>query len=160
MWGESAIFVDGKTIFNISRYGAAAVALVAKSEDFGRTWSPSSASNLPMTTSKPAAGILSTGQRYLVCTTARANGYKPTPLTIALSEPNENQFSKVFVIRRSRHDGKLGESADRLSLSYPCAMEYDGNLYVGYSNDGGRHGNNLNSAELAVIPIKSLTVAE
>jgi hypothetical protein len=38
-------------------------------------------------------------------------------------------------------------------------MEYDGNLYVGYSNDGGRRGN-LNSAELAVIPIKSLTVAE
>ena len=72
---------------------------------------------------------------------------------------NPNQFSKVFVIRRSRHDGKLGESADRLKLSYPCAMEYDGKLYVGYSNDGGRNGNH-NSAELAVIPIKSLTVAE
>ena len=159
MWGESAIFVDGKTIFNIARYGPDAVALVAKSEDSGRTWSPSSASNLPMTTSKPAAGILSTGQRYLVCTTAKGNGGKRTPLTIALSKPNENQFSKIFVIRRSRHDGKPGESADRVSLSYPYAMEYDGNLYVGYSNNGGRHGN-LNSAELAVIPIKSLTVAE
>ena len=159
MWGESAIFVDGKTIFNISRYGTAAVALVAKSEDSGRNWSPSSASNLPMTTSKPAAGILSTGQRYLVCTTAKGSGGKRTPLTIALSEPNENRFSKIFVIRRSRHDGKPGESADRVSLSYPCAMEYNGNLYVGYSNNGGRHGN-LNSAELAVIPIKSLTVPE
>ncbi len=159
MWGESAIFVDGKTIFNIARYGASPMALVAKSEDFGRNWSPSTVSNLPMTTSKPAAGILSTGQRYLVCTTAKGNGGKRTPLTIALSKPNENQFSKIFVIRRSRHDGKPGESADRLSLSYPYAMEYDGNLYVGYSNDGGRHGN-LNSAELAVIPIKSLTVAE
>jgi hypothetical protein len=38
-------------------------------------------------------------------------------------------------------------------------MEYDGNLYVGYSNNGGRRGN-LNSAELAVIPIKSLMVLE
>jgi len=159
MWGESAIFVDGKMIFNIARIKGGTVALVAKSENFGRNWSPSSASNLPMTTSKPAAGILSTGQRYLVCTTAKANGYKRTPLTIALSEPNENQFSKVFVIRRSRHDGKLGESADRLKLSYPCAMEYDGKLYVGYSNDGGRHGN-LNSAELAVIPIKSLMISK
>ena len=155
MWGESAIFVAGKTIFNIARYGADAVALVAKSEDYGRNWSPSSASNLPMTTSKPAAGILSTGQRYLVCTTAKGNGGKRTPLTIALSKPNENQFSKIFVIRRSRHDGKPGESADRVSLSYPYAMECDGNLYVGYSNNGGRRGN-LNSAELAVIPIKSL----
>ncbi|MCP4953363.1 MAG: exo-alpha-sialidase, partial [Proteobacteria bacterium] len=138
MWGESAIFVDGKTIFNIARYGANPMALVAKSEDFGRNWSPSTVSNLPMTTSKPAAGVLSTGQRYLVCTTAKGNGGKRTPLTIALSEPNENRFSKIFVIRRSRHDGKPGESADRLSLSYPYAMEHDGNLYVGYSNNGGR----------------------
>jgi hypothetical protein len=159
MWGESAIFVDGKTIFNIARYGPDAVALVAKSEDSGRTWSPSTVSNLPMTTSKPAAGILSTGQRYLVCTTAKGNGGKRTPLTIALSRPNENHFSKIFVIRRSRHDGKPGESADRVSLSYPYAMEYDGNLYVGYSNNGGRRGN-LNSAELAVIPIKSLMILE
>ena len=159
MWGESAIFVEGKTIYNIARYGGGAVALVAKSEDYGRRWSPSSPSNLPMTTSKPAAGILSTGQRYLVCTTAKGNGTKRTPLTIALSEPNENRFSKIFVIRRSRHDGKPGESADRVSLSYPCAMEYNGNLYVGYSNNGGRRGN-LNSAELAVIPIKSLIVLE
>ena len=112
-----------------------------------------------MTTSKPAAGILSTGHRYLVCTTAKDNGGKRTPLTIALSRPNENRFSKIFVIRRSRHDGEPGESADRLSLSYPYAMEHDGNLYVGYSNNGGRRGN-LNSAELAVIPIKSLIVLE
>ena len=63
MWGESGIFVDGKTIFNIARIKGGTVALVAKSENFGRDWSPSSASNLPMTTSKPAAGILSTGQR-------------------------------------------------------------------------------------------------
>ena len=159
MWGESAIFVDGKTIFNIARYGANPMALVAKSEDFGRNWSPSTVSNLPMTTSKPAAGVLSTGQRYLVCTTAKGNGGKRTPLTIALSEPNENRFSKIFVIRRSRHDGKPGESADRLSLSYPYAMEHDGNLYVGYSNNGGRHGN-LNSAELAIIPIKSLMISK
>ena len=159
MWGESAIFVDGKTIYNIARYGGGAVALVAKSKDYGRRWSQSLPSNLPMTTSKPAAGILSTGQRYLVCTTAKGIGGKRTPLTIALSEPNENRFSKIFVIRRSRHDGKPGESADRVSLSYPCAMEYNGNLYVGYSNNGGRRGN-LNSAELAVIPIQSLTAAE
>ncbi|MDF1825983.1 MAG: exo-alpha-sialidase [Verrucomicrobiales bacterium] len=159
MWGESAVFVDGKTIYNIARYGGSAVALVAKSEDYGRSWSSSSASNLPMTPSKPAAGILSTGHRYLVCTTAKDNGGKRTPLTIALSEPNENRFSKVFVIRRSRQDENLGESADSLSLSYPYAVEHEGKLYVGYSNNGGRRGN-LNSAELAVIPIKSLVPTE
>jgi hypothetical protein len=159
MWGESAIFVDGRAIYNIARYGGGAVALAAKSDDYGRRWSPSSASNLPMTTSKPAAGILTTGQRYLVCTTAKGSGGRRTPLTIALSEPNENRFSKVFVIRRSRQDEKLGESADSLGLSYPYAVEHDGKLYVGYSNNGGRRGN-LNSAEIAVIPIKSLLSPE
>ncbi|QDV12388.1 Laminin G domain protein [Rosistilla oblonga] len=155
MWGESANFVDGKRVFNIARYGGGASALVAVSEDYGRTWTPSGISNLPMATSKPVAGTLSTGQRYLICTTARNNGGKRTPLTIAVTAPGENVFQKVFVIRRSQNPGEPGESADSLSLSYPCAIEHDGHLYVGYSNNGGRRGN-LNSAELAIIPIASL----
>jgi len=155
MWGESAIWVDGKRVFNVARYGGGAVALGAVSEDYGRTWTASRLSNLPMATSKPAAGTLSTGQRYLICTTAKNNGGKRTPLTIAVSRPGENTFSQVLVIRRSRHDGKPGESAENLSLAYPYAAEHDGSLYVGYSNNGGRRGN-LNSAELAIIPIKTL----
>ena len=155
MWGESAIWVDGKRVFNIARYGGGASALVAVSEDYGRTWTPSRISNLPMATSKPSAGTLNTGQRYLICTTAKNNGGQRTPLTIAVTRPGDNVFSKVFVIRRSQHADHPGESADHLSLSYPCAIEYDGNLYVGYSNNGGRRGN-LNSAEMAIIPIKNL----
>lgn len=155
MWGESSLYVDGKTIINIARYGGAAMALAAKSTDFGRTWLPSVVSNLPMTTSKPAAGILSNGQRYLVCTTAKNNGGNRSPLTIAVSRPGENKFSKVFVIRRSMLKDQPGESAERLSLSYPYAIEHNGQLYVGFSNNGGRRAN-LNSAELAVIPIERL----
>jgi hypothetical protein len=155
MWGESAIWVDEKRVFNVARYGGGAVALVAASDDYGRTWTASRVSNLPMATSKPAAGTLSTGQRYLICTMAKNNGGKRSPLTIAVSRPGENTFSRVFVIRRSRHDGQSGESAENLSLAYPCAVEHEGHLYVGYSNNGGRRGN-LNSAELAIIPIKSL----
>ena len=155
MWGESSLFVDGKTVYNIARYGGGARALVAVSRDFGRSWMASEISNLPMATSKPAAGVLSNGQRYLVCTTANGNGGRRTPLTIAVSRPGENQFSKVFVIRRSQNPEHPGESAAHLSLSYPCAIEHDGKLYVGYSNNGGRKGN-LNSAELAVIPLSEL----
>jgi hypothetical protein len=156
MWGESALFVDGATVYSIARYGGGAQALVAISEDYGHTWTKTRISNLPMATSKPAAGILSTGQRYLVCTTAANNGGKRNPLTIAVSRPGDNQFSKVFVIRRDKHDGP-GESADGLGLSYPYVIEHEGKLYVGYSNTGGRRGNH-NSAELAVIPIKALAV--
>lgn len=157
MWGESAIWMDGKRVFNVARYGGGASALVAVSEDYGRTWSPSRISNLPMATSKPAAGTLSTGQRYLICTTAKNNGGQRTPLTIAVTRPGENIFRKVFVIRRSQHADHPGESADRLSLSYPCAIEHDGHLYVGFSNNGGRRGN-LNSAEMAVIPVAELGI--
>ena len=157
MWGESSLLVDGATVYNIARYGGGAQALVAVSEDFGQSWAASEISNLPMATSKPAAGILSNGQRYLVCTTASGNGGKRTPLTIAVSCSGENIFSQVFVIRRSQNSDHPGESADQLSLAYPYAIEHEGRLYVGYSNNGGRKGN-LNSAELAVIPIEELAV--
>jgi hypothetical protein len=154
MWGESSIIVDGPNVLNIARYGGKALALISKSTDFGRTWTTMGESNLPMTTSKPAAGMLSNGRRYLVCTTAANNGGKRHPLTIAISEPGKEVFSKVFVIRHAEHDGP-GESSPKAALSYPCATEHDGKLYVGFSNNGGRGGNH-NSAEMAVIPIERL----
>lgn len=157
MWGESAVFQDGAKVFNIARYGGGAAALLAVSEDHGRTWSPSRISNLPMATSKPAAGVLSTGQRYLVCTTTADSGGRRYPLTIAVSKPGENVFIKVFVIRHALNPGQPGESHERAALSYPCATEHEGKLYVGFSNNGGRNGN-LNSAELAVIPVAKLAV--
>jgi hypothetical protein len=155
MWGESAIIVDGPNILNIARFGAKAQALLAVSKDHGRTWEASAPSNLPMATSKPAAGILSNGQRYLVCTTTADTGGRRSPLTIAVGKPGEQTLSKVFVIRPSVFPSGPGDVVDHASLSYPCAVEHDGKLYVGYSNSGGRKGNH-NSAELAIIPLASL----
>jgi len=66
-------------------------------------------------------------------------------------------FSKVFVIRPAEFPGGPGESTPRAALSYPCATEHEGKLYVGFSNSAGRRGNH-NSAELAIIPIASLRV--
>jgi hypothetical protein len=111
-------------------------------------------SNLPMTTSKPAAGMLSNGRRYLVCTNAANNGGRRAPLTIAISEPGQELLSKVLVIRHAEHNGP-GESNPKTSLSYPCATEHEGKLYIGFSNSGGRGGNH-NSAEMAVIPLEKL----
>jgi hypothetical protein len=122
--------------------------------------------NLPMTTSKPSAGTLSTGQRYLVCTTTADSGKRRSPLTIAVSRPGEIVFSKVFVIRHAEFPDGTGESNKGAALSYPYAVEHDGKLYVGYSNSGdkstrvgtGRELWNNNSAELAVIPVEKLKV--
>ena len=165
MWGESTVFVNGETIVNLSRYGAEATALRATSDDYGRTWTASLPSNLPMTTSKPYTGTLSSGQNYLVGTTAAHNGGRRSPLTIAVTRQGETLFSKVFVIRDAEFDDGPGESHPQTKLSYPYAIEHDGKLYVGYSNSGGGVGRvgsgrelwNNNSAELAVIPIKCLT---
>ena len=154
LWGESSGIVDGPNVLNIARYGGKALALISKSTDFGRTWTTMAESNLPMTTSKPAAGLLSNGRRYLVCTSAANNGGRRSPLTIAISEPGKDVLCRVFVIRHADHNGP-GESDPKSSLSYPCAVEHEGKLYVGFSNNGGRNGN-LNSAEMAVIPIRSL----
>lgn len=155
MWGESSIIVDGPNVTNIARFGSKAQALIAVSKDYGRTWIASAPSNLPMATSKPAAGMLSTGQRYLVCTTTADSGGRRTPLTIAVSKPGEPVLSQVFIIRPSIFSQGPGDVADKAPLSYPYAIEHDGKLYIGYSNGGGRRGNH-NSAELAVIPIEKL----
>ncbi len=154
MWGESAVIIDGPKILNIARYGKP-VALASESGDYGRTWTRVRESNLPMAGSQPYAGVLSNGRPYLVCTTTADSGGRRSPLTIAVGRPGRRQFDKIYSIRDAVHEGP-GESGPDIRLSYPYAAEYDGKLYVVYSNDGGR-GGNRNSAELAVIPIDKLT---
>ena len=157
MWGESSVLVDGRRIVNIARYGEKAIALAATSGDFGKTWNESKITNMPMAASKPCAGVLSNGQRYLIGSMTGDGGNRRSPLTIAVSRPGEDTLSKLFVIRHAVLAAGPGESHERAALSYPYATEYRGKLYVGYSNNGGRRAN-LNSAELAVIPIDALKV--
>jgi hypothetical protein len=111
-------------------------------------------SNLRMSASKPYAGKLSTGQRYLIGTISADCDNRRTPLTIAVSRPGESTFSALFRIREAITQ-QPGESHPEGRLAYPYAVERDGKLYVGFSNDGGR-GANRNSAELAVFPVGSL----
>jgi hypothetical protein len=150
IWGESTAIVEGSLITNIARYGSKPLALVSTSDDYGRTWTSAAPSNLPMATSKPYAGTLSTGQRFLACTTTADSGGSRTPLTIAVSRPGQPLFSKVYVVRHSVSDKTKGVSAPRADFSYPYAIEHDGELYVGYTHKS--HAAN----ELAVIPIAAL----
>jgi hypothetical protein len=150
IWGESTVIVEAGRILNISRYGKKALALLSQSEDHGRTWTPSAPSNLPMATSKPYAGILSTGQRYLVCTTTADTGGARSPMTIAVSKPGETFFSKVFLVRRSVFPEGPGVSAPNADFSYPYAVEHDGHLYIGYT-----HKSHI-ANELAIVPVDRL----
>jgi len=155
MWGESTVIVNGPNVLNIARWRNP-TALVSRSTNFGLTWTECRSSNLPMAASKPYAGILSTGQRYLIATTTADSGNRRSPLTIAVSGPDGLPFRRIFRIRGAEHDGP-GESHPEGQLSYPYAVEHDGKLYVGYSNDGSR-GGNRNSAELAILPVASLAI--
>jgi len=154
MWGESTVLVDGPELLCIARYRQP-TALAAISSDYGRTWSEIRRTNLPMAASKPYAGVLSNGSRYLIGSIAADNGNARRPLTIAISRPGEKQLSRIFKIRDAVVDERSVESHPRASLAYPYAVQRDGLLYVGYSNDGSR-GGNRNSAELAVIPVAGL----
>ena len=164
VWGESTVFIAGARVVNIARYGEKAQALVAHSDDCGRTWTRAQPSNLPMATSKPYAGTLSTGQHYLIGTTTADCGMRRSPLTIALTRPGETAFNRILLIRNAEFPKGPGESNPDAALSYPYAVEHDGKLYVGYSNSGGGTGRvgegrelwNNNSMELAVIPVAAL----
>jgi hypothetical protein len=155
-WGESNIIVDGSHITMISRWWwEYPSALVAESKDFGRTWTSLKASNIPMAASKPCAGMLSTGQRYLIANISADGGNKRSPLSIAYSRPGETVLSQIRLIRSDVQAGTPWSEAGA-KLSYPCAIEKDGKLYVGYSNSARGTGVNYNNAELAVIPISEL----
>ena len=150
IWGESTVIVEAGRILNISRYGKKALALLSQSEDHGRSWTPTAPANLPMATSKPYAGILSTGQRYLVCTTTADTGGARAPLTIAVGRPGEALLSKVFLVRRSVFAEGPGVSAPNADFSYPYAVEHEGHLYIGYT-----HKSHM-ANEVAVVPVASL----
>jgi len=166
VWGESSILIDGPNIINIARWGEEAIALASKSADYGQTWSKVSPSNLPMSTSKPYSGRLSSGEYYLIGATYEGVKKSRKTLTIALSQPGELLFSKIFVIRHADFPEGIGESHPNAALAYPHAVEHEGKLYIGYSNNGGKVGRpegegrelwNNNSAEMAIIPIDQLT---
>jgi len=156
IWGETTIIVDDKEVTAIIRAGGEhGYALTASSRDYGKTWTHLRLSNLPMPGTKAYAGTLSTGQRYAVGTFTRDHNGARYPLTLAVSMPGERFFSRLFRIRDALFPRGPGESIGNASLSYPYAVEHGGHLYVAYSNDGGR-GRNLNSAEMAVIPLSAL----
>ena len=148
-WGETTVLVDGNEITAIIRYGGGeSLALVSVSEDYGRTWSEIGKSNFPMVPSKPYAGALSTGQRYLISNTP-SKGHRST-LTVVVTRPGERTFSRIWKIRHGpspepRFKG-LGHTQQ---WAYPYAIEYDGNLYVVYAST-------KENCELSIIPVRSL----
>lgn len=142
VWGECTVIVNRNHCRMYCReHSRKYMALYSESFDFGRTWSEMHLSDLPTIDSKPYAGTLSTGQHYLICSCAKDISDR-NPLTIALTQKGEEQFSQIYSIDAGR------------TLSYPYAIEFDQKLYVVYSATSESF--NRNNAELAIINIEDL----
>jgi len=126
-------------------------ALVSESFDHGRSWSEARESNFPMVPSKPFAGILSTGQRFLV-----SNYPDPVSrrgcLTIAVGRPGERVLSMLRTIRQGVPPVQLAGLCKEPQWSYPYAIERDGVLYVTYSIS-------KEDCAMSAIPLHALAVA-
>ena len=148
-WGESTVDLKNGVLTLTSRPGwgeSPMVAHTATSADNGLTWTALKATEMKIVTAKPFTGTLSDGRRYLISTITSDGGERRSPLMIAWSAKGKTDYS---------YAASFATGVSSARLSYASAVEKDGKLYIGYSDNGGR-GGNLNSAELAVMPLKSL----
>lgn len=141
---ETTAIVEGRQITAlVRRDGANSLAFF--SQDEGRTWSAPSEHNFPTEGSKIYAGLLSTGQRYVVCNLP--GGPRRSLLVIAVSRPGHAAMSKMWKLR----DGPSQDLEAGPEWSYPCAIEFGGKLYVVYTSE--KH-----HCVLTTIPLRSLAI--
>jgi hypothetical protein len=156
-WPESTVLPGAGHVLNLSRHGPTRRLHRALSRDGGEHWTPAEPTDLAFADSKPAAGVLADGRPWLLGTTGAEPVLRRDPLTLALGEPGREGFTRLYVVRPAvLPGGSEVESHPDAALSYPHAVEHDGQLYVAYSNSAGRRGANLNSIELAVVPLAGL----
>ena len=119
---ETALLADGMNITAFVRHDNG-FPLMYQSNDGGETWSDALEHNLPVGTSKLAAGLLRDGRRYLICNLA---GQQRDTLALFISAPGEETFSSVSLLRKGPD-----EALDaRPQWSYPAAIEDQGELLI------------------------------
>lgn len=156
---ETALLDLGDELLAICRPFKMPTALVSRSSDCGRTWSPLTPSNFPVADSQPFAGTLSTGRHYLITNNLDEGR---ALLSIAVTAPGERTFSRIWKVRHQRcpkrrlfagvfWKGKLVKPmvGTATEWSYPAAVEHEGNLYVSYTQ--GKE-----DANVSIIPLRAL----
>jgi hypothetical protein len=141
---ESTAIVDHAEVTAVVRREKAN-SLLFRSHDHGRTWSPPEEHNFPMAWSKVYAGMLTTGQRYLLANVPC--GGSRDLLVIAVSRPGEKAFCRMWKLR----DGHCAALRCGPEWSYPSAIEHEGTLSVVYTSE--KH-----HCVMTSIPVKSLAV--
>ena len=143
-YAETTVWSDQNRVTAVIR-GGGGFAWVSFSDDFGRTWTTATKSNLPMPRAKAYAGTLSTGQNYLISNLKDRN-----TLVLSVSRPGESTLSTVYRIRHGKSAApRFPGRAKSSQWSYPYGYECNGKLYVVYSIGKEECG-------LTTIPLKSL----
>ena len=135
-------------------------ALISKSHDYGVSWSPLQNSNLPIHASQMFGGKLSTGQNYLIFNSPAPD--RRSLLAIAITKSDGGYYERVWKIRHQAYpvirlfggyavEGRVPVSmaGHTTEWSYPGAIEYDGKLYVSYTQ--GKE-----DCWLSVVPLEAL----
>ena len=144
VYAETTVWPDGRRVLAVIR-GGGGVAWVSTSTDFGRTWTRTRPSNLPMARAKAYLGKLSTGQLYLLFNPKDRN-----TLAIAVSRPGEQAFCRVGRLRHGESGPpRVPGRGKSKQWSYPYGYEHAGKLYVVYSVGKEDCG-------LSILPIRSL----
>ncbi len=143
-FAETTVTTLGNHVIAVIR-GGAGVAWVSTSDDFGRSWSKASPSNLPMPRAKAYLGKLSTGQLYLL-----SNFKDRDTLVVSVGRPGEKTLSSMWKVRHGKSEPpRFPGAAKSKQWSYPYGYEHDGKLYIVYSIGKEDCG-------LSVIPIDEL----
>jgi hypothetical protein len=143
---ETTLIIEGPDLTAVVRgpYGRN-TAYLSFSRDYGRTWTAPEKCNLPMEPAKIHAGILSTGQRYVMYnlpTTSRRR-----VIALAVSRPGGKPFVKAWKI--ADDDERHQALKAKPEYAYPSAVEFDGHLYVVYSAM-------KRDCVMAIVPLASL----
>lgn len=145
-FAETTVTTHGDRVIAVIR-GGGGVAWVSTSDDFGRTWSRATRSNLPMPRAKAYLGKLSTGQLYLV-----SNFGNRDTLVVSVGRPGEGMLSSIWRLKHGKSEPpRFPGFAKGKQWSYPYGYEHEGKLYVVYSIGKEDCG-------LTTIPISSLQV--
>lgn len=151
---ETTLLVEGHCWTAIIRPGdwvrgnPGRTALVSLSSDGGLTWTPPRPSTLPMQPSKAFAGVLSTGQRYLIANSPSTGPNGRELLTLSVSRPGESQFCRRWRLQ----DGPNAKLGCGPEWSYPCAIEADARLHVIYTSE--KH-----HSVLSTVPVEALATS-
>jgi hypothetical protein len=143
---ETTVWVEGSMLLALTRNNTGAVPFVYASQDYGRTWNAVEQHPFTASSAKLYAGHLPSGERYVVFNLPPDR----RTLVIQVSRPGELAAEKMWRVQaRTASDSPT-------AFHYPCAIEYEGRLFVLYTVGFS----SPRQCELAIIPIASLQVKE